>query len=102
MSDALNVPELPFPTTPSRPGVWRRDRPSSAVVAAAPAHTDLYLDPGGADAADAGSMINAATLLGTPPPETVAPSHSTRSASPSNACKTYATDRDQTPDDGPA
>jgi regulation of enolase protein 1 (concanavalin A-like superfamily) len=37
------------------------------VVAAAPAHTNLYLNPGGADAADAGSMINAATLLGTPP-----------------------------------
>jgi uncharacterized protein len=47
-----------------RPSV---DRPSSAVVAAAPAHTDLYLNPGGADAADAGSMINAATLLGAPP-----------------------------------
>jgi regulation of enolase protein 1 (concanavalin A-like superfamily) len=67
MSDALSVPELPFPTTPSHPGVWRRDRPSGAVVAAAPAHTDLYLNPGGADAADAASVINAATLLGPPP-----------------------------------
>jgi hypothetical protein len=27
----------------------------------------LYLNPGGADAADAASVINAATLLGTPP-----------------------------------
>ncbi len=67
MSDALNVPELPFPTTPSHPAVWQRDRPSSAVIAAAPAHTDLYLNPRGADAADAESMLNAATLLGTPP-----------------------------------
>jgi regulation of enolase protein 1 (concanavalin A-like superfamily) len=61
------VPELPFPVTPSPPGVWRRDERSGAVVAAAPAHTDLYVNPGGASSADAESMLNAATLLGTPP-----------------------------------
>lgn len=67
MSDLVDVPELPFPVTSSHPGVWRRDERSGAVLAAAPAHTDLYLDPGGEDSADAGSMLNAATLLGTPP-----------------------------------
>jgi len=67
MSDMLVVPELPFPITPSDPGVWRRDEQSGAVVVTAPAHTDFYLNPGGADSADAESMLNAATLLGTPP-----------------------------------
>jgi uncharacterized protein len=62
-----DVPELPFPTTPSRPGVWRRDHRGDAVVAAAPAHTDLYVNPAGADADDAESLLNAATLLGPPP-----------------------------------
>ena len=63
----LDVPELPFPMTPSHPGVWRRDERSGAVVAAAPAHTDFYINPGGVDSADAESMLNAATLLGSPP-----------------------------------
>jgi len=67
MSDMLDVPELPFPMTPSHPGVWRRDERSGAVVAAAPAHTDFYINPGGVDSADAESMLNAATLLGSPP-----------------------------------
>jgi uncharacterized protein len=68
MTGTPDVPELPFPTTPSHPGLWRRDRPGAAVVVAAPAHTDLYVNPGGADGGDAESMLNAATLLG-PPPE---------------------------------
>ena len=59
----LDVPELPFPLVPSHPGVWRCDEPRGAVVAAAPAHTDFYLNPGGDDSADAESMLNAATLL---------------------------------------
>ena len=42
-------------------------RASGALVATAPAHTDLYRNPGGADSADAESLLNAATLLGTPP-----------------------------------
>jgi uncharacterized protein len=67
MSDMLVVPELPFPITPSHPGVWQRDERSGAVVATAPAHTDLYLSPGGEGSADAVSMLNAATLLGAPP-----------------------------------
>ncbi|HEX3089079.1 MAG TPA: DUF1349 domain-containing protein [Ilumatobacteraceae bacterium] len=64
MTDALEVPELPFAVTPSQPGVWRRDEHAGAVVANAPAHTDLYINPGGAASGDAESMLNAATLLG--------------------------------------
>ena len=67
MTDLLELPELPFPTTPSHAGVWRRDEHSTALVATAPAHTDLYVNPGGEDSADAESLLNAATLLGTPP-----------------------------------
>jgi uncharacterized protein len=58
----VDVPELPFPLTPSQPGVW--ERRGDAVVATAPARTDLYVDPGGADP---GSTLNAPTLLGRPP-----------------------------------
>ncbi len=67
MSEVVPVPELPFPVTASHPGVWRRDEQARAVVAEAPAHTDFYVNPGGADSGDAESMLNAATLLGAPP-----------------------------------
>jgi regulation of enolase protein 1 (concanavalin A-like superfamily) len=66
VTDVLSLPQVPFPFTASPPDVWRRDEPD-AVVAAAPAHTDLYVNPGGADSADAESLLNAATLLGVPP-----------------------------------
>ena len=64
----MPVPELPFPVTASHDGVWRRDDHTGAVIADAPAHTDFYVNPGGADSGDAESMLNAATLLGSPPP----------------------------------
>lgn len=63
----LDVPEMPFPAVPSQPAVWRRDERSGAVVADAPGHTDLYVNPAGADSTDAESLLNAATLLGLPP-----------------------------------
>jgi regulation of enolase protein 1 (concanavalin A-like superfamily) len=49
------------------PGVWEHDAVTGAVVARAPSHTDLYVNPAGDGAGDAESMLNAATLLGTPP-----------------------------------
>jgi len=66
MSDPLHVPGLPFDVTPSHPGVWRLEE-DGTVVADAPGGTDLYVNPGGADSADAASLLNAATLLGSPP-----------------------------------
>lgn len=65
MSDPLDVPGLPFATTPSADGVWRLDE--GAVVADAPGRSDLYVNPGGAGSSDAASLLNAASLLGTPP-----------------------------------
>ena len=63
----LDVPELPFSLTPSCPDVWHRDTAAGELVAAAPANTDLYVNPAGADSADAQTLLNAATLIGTPP-----------------------------------
>ena len=66
MAEKFDVPELPFQLSASHAGVWQH-RERGGVVATAPAHTDFYLNPGGVDAADAESMLNAATLLGMPP-----------------------------------
>ena len=62
----LTVPGLPFPLRPTDPGVWRLDE-RGAVVGAAPAHTDLYVDPSGADLAGTGTTATAPALLGSPP-----------------------------------
>ena len=61
------VPELPFPVTASQQGVWRVGEQAGALVAEAPGHTDLYINPGGPDSGDAESLLSAATLLGSPP-----------------------------------
>ena len=68
MTTTLPIAALPFPVVASQPGVWRHDAVTGEVVAHAPAHTDFYVNPGGDDAGDAESMLNAATLLGTPQP----------------------------------
>jgi regulation of enolase protein 1 (concanavalin A-like superfamily) len=67
-ADEFELPGLPFRLTASHPGVWRRDEQLGGIVATAPAHTDFYVNPGGPDSTDAASMLNAATLLGGPPP----------------------------------
>jgi regulation of enolase protein 1 (concanavalin A-like superfamily) len=61
------IPQFPFPVTASHPDVWSRDESADAVVAAARAHSDFYVNPGGEDSTDAETMLNAATLLGLPP-----------------------------------
>jgi regulation of enolase protein 1 (concanavalin A-like superfamily) len=67
MTDAFKLPALPFAVTASPPEVWRRDDTADAVVADAPAHTDFYINPGGPDSADAETILNAPSLLGSPP-----------------------------------
>jgi regulation of enolase protein 1 (concanavalin A-like superfamily) len=67
MNHRIDVPGLPFALTPSHPDVWRRDEQAGAVIAQAPARTDLYINPAGAGSADAETRLDAATLLGTPP-----------------------------------
>jgi regulation of enolase protein 1 (concanavalin A-like superfamily) len=68
MTGMIDVPGLPFATTASHPEVWAWHPDRDALVATAPGHTDFYVNPGGAEAGDAESLHNAATLLGTPPP----------------------------------
>jgi regulation of enolase protein 1 (concanavalin A-like superfamily) len=67
MNDRLDLPALPFALVPSHDGVWRRDEQGGTVTATAPAGTDLYVNPAGAGSTDAETLLNAATLLGTPP-----------------------------------
>jgi regulation of enolase protein 1 (concanavalin A-like superfamily) len=67
MSEELQLPELPFATAASHPGVFRYDGALHALVVDAPPHTDLYINPGGDTSSDAESLMNAATLLGVPP-----------------------------------
>jgi len=67
MNGPFELPELPFPVVASPAGVWRRDEQGDGLVATAAGHTDLYVNPAGPDSTDAESLLNAATLLGTPP-----------------------------------
>lgn len=67
MTDKLTLPGLPFALSPSDPGAWTLDATSEVVTVSAPPRTDIFTDPAGA-ASDIASMLNAPTLLGTPPP----------------------------------
>lgn len=62
----IHVKQLPFPLTESDGGVWAWDERNEVLVGIAPAHTDLYVNPGGVNSADAETTLNAPTLLGTP------------------------------------
>jgi uncharacterized protein len=67
MADRVRVPGVPFPLVPSSADLWQVDE-ATLTVSAQP-HTDIFIDPAaGADAVNAESMLNAATLLG-PAPE---------------------------------
>jgi len=68
MNSPIDVAGLPFPLLPKPAQAWLFDAERAAVVAQALPHSDLYVNPGGADSVDAESLLNAATLLGTPPP----------------------------------
>ena len=71
-STSIVVPEIPFALTPSHLQAWTHEDVCGAVVATAPPHSDLYVDPAVVDPAvvdpaDAAPQLNAVTLLGTPP-----------------------------------
>lgn len=67
MADSTNLASLPFALSPAPDDAWHVDSSSGVVTVTAPPHTDIFTDPAGA-ASDIESMLNAATLLGTPPP----------------------------------
>lgn len=58
----LTVAGVPFPFRPSDPDAWRLDG-HQRLVADAPPHTDLYVDPSGEDLAGTGSTVAPPTLL---------------------------------------
>jgi uncharacterized protein len=66
MSTPTKLANLPFELSADPAEAWRVDTSSGVVGVTAPPHTDIFADPAGA-ASDIESMLNAATLLGTPP-----------------------------------
>ena len=63
----MNISGIPFWLSPSSAGAWQFDAQASTLTATAAARSDIFIDPGGATTLNAESMLNAATLLGTPP-----------------------------------
>ena len=67
------VPGVPFTLTPSAADLWQVDEAAGTVRVAALPRSDIFIDPsagtgaGAAESVNAESMLNAATLLGTPP-----------------------------------
>jgi regulation of enolase protein 1 (concanavalin A-like superfamily) len=67
VANQMDVPGVPFSLSASAPGQWRLDEGTGAVTVSAGPHSDIFIDPGGDATLNAESMLNAATLLGTPP-----------------------------------
>ena len=65
MTDMLNVPELPFPVTPSHPDLLKRDE-HGAVVAAAPAVVAAELPLSSPQAAASRPNDNSTDPIATP------------------------------------
>lgn len=61
----MRIPTLPFDLLASEGSVWTAT--PSGIEGAAPAGTDLFVDPGGDSGVAAETLLNAHTLLGTPP-----------------------------------
>ncbi|PPF36991.1 MULTISPECIES: DUF1349 domain-containing protein [unclassified Pseudoclavibacter] len=61
----MRIPTLPFDLLPSEGSVWAVT--TSGLEGAAPAGTDLFVDPSGESGVAAETLLNAHTLLGTPP-----------------------------------
>ena len=65
MTTAWNVPGLPFELTPSSKTAWTIAE--GTMTAQAAPHSDIFIDPGADTELNAESLLNAVTLLGTPP-----------------------------------
>ncbi|MFC0111869.1 DUF1349 domain-containing protein [Kibdelosporangium aridum] len=67
MAVTHTVPPVPFELTASHDSSWTINPDGSVSTVALP-HSDIFVDPAKGTTANAESMLNAATLLGTPPP----------------------------------
>lgn len=63
----IDVPQVPFPLTPSSEGTWTVDDGTGTLTVTAHPHSDIFIDPGRGSQLNAESQLNAATLLGVPP-----------------------------------
>lgn len=63
----IDVPQVPFPLTPSSKNTWTVDGDTGTLTVTAHPHSDLFIDPGSGSQLNAESQLNAATLLGVPP-----------------------------------
>jgi regulation of enolase protein 1 (concanavalin A-like superfamily) len=64
---AATIPGIPFPLAPSADARWTIEGDPARVTVLAGAHTDIFVDPGGASQVNGETLLNAATLLGTAP-----------------------------------
>jgi uncharacterized protein len=63
----IEVRGVPFPLTPSAGSAWNIEPEPGAISIRAAPRSDIFIDPRSASPIDAGSQLNAATLLGSPP-----------------------------------
>jgi hypothetical protein len=66
-SSPVAIPGIPFALVPSPGAEWTIEGDPARVMAVAGAHTDIFVDPGGASQINAETLLNAATLLGPAP-----------------------------------
>ncbi len=66
MTTAHHIPGIPFDLTASEGSSWAVDRATGSVRSTALPRTDIFIDPG-ASPLEVQPVLNAATLLGTPP-----------------------------------
>lgn len=64
---SLTVSGLPFPLTPSAGSQWDVNPVARTVSVTAAPHSDIFVDPAEASGPNATKVLNAVTLLGTPP-----------------------------------
>ncbi|RSM85726.1 DUF1349 domain-containing protein [Kibdelosporangium aridum] len=67
MAVTHTVPPIPFELAASHGSSWTINPDGSVSTVALP-HSDIFVDPAQGTTGNAESMLNAATLLGTPPP----------------------------------
>ena len=67
MTTPLHVPGVPFALTPSPGSSWVVDESSGDLHVTGAPRTDIFIDPRGGISSDSEAVLDAATLLGTPP-----------------------------------
>lgn len=64
----MRIKNLPFELEPTGLAKWVGNSLENNLAVTALPHSDIYINPAGKNSTDAASLMNASTLLGTPPP----------------------------------